>query len=1094
MARDRRSRVSRAALFGALAFLALAAPAGAATYYVRASGSDANTGLSPARAWASVKKAGDTLRAGDVVYVGAGTYTAKVDVKNSGSAAAPIRFLADRSGAFTGDAGAVVIATGGDVFKIDHRDHVRVSGFRVTRGGTGFTIRQAVGIVVEECEADANDRGFEIDDASVTITACDVHDNQKEGLQVKKKSAANLSDVIVRRNREEGIRGEDLDALTAQRCEIGSNGKEGVLLQKGASRFVNCLVHGNGGDGLRLDNPTATLTIWHATIAANGGDGVHVEKGTATVRNSILAGNGGAGLRNQENLVHSHDLLFGNAGGAYVGTAAGAGEIALDPLFVGGGDYHLQPTSPAIDAGTDASAVTREDRERRARPQGAGWDMGAYEAAPLVHHFVIVHDGYGIHCASELVIVRAVDAAGNPVRGYTGSIVLDTGVGLGTWASDAGNAGSFSDATPNDGRAAYTFAAADAGDAAFRLAYRQGPASLDLEVWQTDQATLRDDDTEGPLLWSASGYTVTASPLPNPPPDPILDPIPAQVAGTAFAVHVAAFGTTPSDPTCGVIEASDGPKNVLFWFTRDDPRSGPLAVSVDGAAIGDSEAAATPRPVTFTNGQTAVTARYDDVGRIRISMKEASPPDPNLPNGIRGQTNLFVVRPAGFRLSGIRRSADAFPNPGALDEAGPVFIAAGSPFTVSVEALDAEGDPTPSYGRESVPEGVRLAPTLVAGGAGANPPLEFTTGFGAFAGGAATGTDFAWPEVGILTVTPGVGDGDYLGAGDVVGTPSGNVGRFTPFEFDVAVDTEPVLATACPAGGFTYVGEPFSYATAPVLRVTALAAGGTATANYTGSWWKLSDASLGGPSYASDPAAPAALDASGLPAADPLILDLGGGDGTLTFGSGAGLRFVRSGAVAPFDAEIALAIDVVDSDGVAFAANPFRLRDPSPGNGIPFDAGKSQRYGRLVLENAFGSDLVDLPEPLHAEVWGNLGWSVHGDDVCTLVATAHVGTTARSPAPLATGANVANAPLLSGEAGLSWSAPGQEGWADVLVNLSAADVATPFGPIPGANRPWLRWDWSGDGAGPGFDENPSARITFGIFPGSNRVIFRREIY
>ncbi len=41
-------------------------------------------------------------------------------------------------------------------------------------------------------------------------------------------------------------------------------------------------------------------------------------------------------------------------------------------------DFHLSPESLAVDAGTNEPA-THEDHDGNARPQGAGFDIGAYE-------------------------------------------------------------------------------------------------------------------------------------------------------------------------------------------------------------------------------------------------------------------------------------------------------------------------------------------------------------------------------------------------------------------------------------------------------------------------------------------------------------------------------------------------------------------------------------------------------------------------------------------------------------------------------------------------------------------------------------------
>jgi len=54
--------------------------------------------------------------------------------------------------------------------------------------------------------------------------------------------------------------------------------------------------------------------------------------------------------------------------------------LSQDPLFVNaaGNDYHVQSTSPAINRGTTLTQVTT-DLDGVTRPQGAGYDLGAYE-------------------------------------------------------------------------------------------------------------------------------------------------------------------------------------------------------------------------------------------------------------------------------------------------------------------------------------------------------------------------------------------------------------------------------------------------------------------------------------------------------------------------------------------------------------------------------------------------------------------------------------------------------------------------------------------------------------------------------------------
>ena len=74
-----------------------------------------------------------------------------------------------------------------------------------------------------------------------------------------------------------------------------------------------------------------------------------------------------------------HNLLFKQAG-AYTPGDFPNDIVNVDPLFVGGDDFHLLAGSPAIDTGSDLSGTGfADDAVGTTRPQGAGWDIGAYE-------------------------------------------------------------------------------------------------------------------------------------------------------------------------------------------------------------------------------------------------------------------------------------------------------------------------------------------------------------------------------------------------------------------------------------------------------------------------------------------------------------------------------------------------------------------------------------------------------------------------------------------------------------------------------------------------------------------------------------------
>ena len=81
------------------------------------------------------------------------------------------------------------------------------------------------------------------------------------------------------------------------------------------------------------------------------------------VRNNIVVGNRDPNLHNEsKTTVVDHNMVEGN------------------PRFrdAKANDFHLQPASPAIDAGVTIAEV-QSDHDGIARPQGKGYDLGAYE-------------------------------------------------------------------------------------------------------------------------------------------------------------------------------------------------------------------------------------------------------------------------------------------------------------------------------------------------------------------------------------------------------------------------------------------------------------------------------------------------------------------------------------------------------------------------------------------------------------------------------------------------------------------------------------------------------------------------------------------
>lgn len=754
-----------------------------------------------------------------------------------------------------------------------------------------------------------------------------------------------------------------------------------------------------------------------------------------------------------------------------------------------------------------------------------------------IDHYYVQHASSGINCQAEAVTITAHDLAHAPASADSRVITIsaDRVAGAagtrGDWSLLTGT-GSLANGTADDGVATYTFGA---GETAVVLAYKN--------TWvQTVNFSVTDGvatDTSGNANADA-GYNQNLSFEPSG--FRFVDGnnnIPAQTAGVSGgpfylqAVQTGTGGCTTPGPCAGVCTVPTGFENgatvaIEMAFRCDNPTTCQAGQQVSIINNGTTAIAANPaagvgsytsKTLLFgADGRAAFNFVYPDVGAISLHVRYDIPLGTGAASGnlMTGASNSFVVKPYGFVLSNLETTAGAVANPAASDHTGGVFIRAGDDFSATVTAVNFAGNATPNYGREIAPETVRLTPTLVAPAGGASPALANAAAFGTFTSGAATGTTFAWGEVGIITLTPEVGDADYLGAGNVTGTPSGNVGRFIPFDFALARNA-PFFESGCSAAGkdaFTYVGEGFTYLTAPVLTVTARNRAGGTTQNYRDDFWKITNATLNGKTYS---ALAGSLDVSGIAGVDPVIAPGGNGTGTLTFSAGTGLRFTRSTPVVPFNAEIALGINVVDADGTvtgeldgSAAANPVRFGNATAGNGIPFSGttvsvGKTtreMRFGRLRIENAFGSTRLDLPLTLQAQYYDANGFRTNADDNCTNVPAASIATdfaggsnllaceTAIAPA--------GNLVLVNGRAtGLRLRAPGtgNDGRVDLRVNLDGAsgNSCTVLGAGPGAaavnaNLPHLQGNW----AGGAYDQDPVARATFGIYRNANEFIYFQE--
>jgi len=544
-----------------------------------------------------------------------------------------------------------------------------------------------------------------------------------------------------------------------------------------------------------------------------------------------------------------------------------------------------------------------------------------------------------------------------------------------------------------------------------------------------------------------------------------------------------------------------GAQAVNFAYECNNPAtcSASNLMSVNGGAAttiarnnNGSVGSYTPVNMSFDgNGNAPFTFNYSDVGQVKLWASKTV--DSAM---LAGSSNAFVVKPGGFTVSNPQRTADNFANPGALNANDPMFIKAGNDFTATVTATTTPASgatTTPNYGRETVPESVKLTPTLVAPAGGITGTL--TGAFGAFSNGVATGTAFTWNEVGIITLTPSVGDADYLGAGDTAGTVSGNVGRFVPDHFTLSAASLANRNGACtPASTFTYLGEELNL----VFTLTAEKLGGGTTQNY--------DSTLGGGGFAKlTPGIFANYGVGARSGATNLT--------SRTSGSVSGAPVWASGVLAGLTAQATVAraaspdgpwtatrfgVDPTDSDGTRLPTSAFNLdvNNDSVNEHQTIGTATELRFGRLRLMNTYGSELLDIRVPLRAEYYNGGGWNLNTDDSCTAIPLGAVALGNRTPPGIGSSPSAVQV-RSPGVWDIVLAKPTSAGSIDITLNLAGSTAAADACLAAWVNSPdastnaslaFLTSKW----CGAAYDKIPIARLRFGSPKAS--YIYLRERY
>jgi hypothetical protein len=458
------------------------AEAAGASYYVdSAAGSDSNSGTSASTPWKNLSAVNNRgFSAGDTIFFKKGSsWTGNLAIKSSGASGNPLTLKAYG----TGNAPVVSYPNVKYGHAIDiYGSWVVVQDFLARDGNeAGIFIQPgANNVVVQNNEITKSGEGVNISGESARVLNNYIHDlvlivNTQggdddygaNGIFVNKSSGAevaynriincrassydykadggvveiwgNVSNLNVHHNYSSGSNGY---------VEVGGGSANNVTIAYNVSDrdyqgFVTFHMSGTFASSLsnfEMDNNTIIKTDNSYSVVDSGGATM---PSSVYFRNNIVYSV--AQIANGGGFTHSNNLFYSPNGSARLGAIGmGDGDAQADPKFVnyGGGDYHLQSGSPAINTG--ASLVYTIDFDGNSATAGGAPDKGAYKygsgGPPSMPSLPLIVDPSAPHLVLGFQVLAGLlgDRTGQPIENEwhnpdNGDGLQQTTTGLMVW-------------------------------------------------------------------------------------------------------------------------------------------------------------------------------------------------------------------------------------------------------------------------------------------------------------------------------------------------------------------------------------------------------------------------------------------------------------------------------------------------------------------------------------------------------------------------------------------------------------------------------------------------------------------------------------
>ncbi len=346
-------------------------------YYVATTGSNLNPGTATAP-FRTIQHAADVVNPGDTVIVRDGIYSSPITLERGGTSAAWVTFQAEHKWGAKLSGGDNTIREGW--LFASGASYVRVEGFELygflEQGFSNFLGGQNLAIVGNNIhdigrycnESSLGSEGVSSFHPHVTIEGNVIHDI---GRFAPGENGC-VPTTTYYKDHDHPISLEDAAGDITIRNNIFYNMKRGYAIQLYGGTFENVNIENNT---FAFANPyTDGHIVVNASLVNSRIDNNIFYDPTNVAIVFAVSSHSNTTVRN--NVAYPDTVSSGSTSGVTF-----SGNLpSTDPKLVNAStfDFHLQSGSPAIDTGLTLSDVT-VDYDGHVRPQGAAYDIGAYE-------------------------------------------------------------------------------------------------------------------------------------------------------------------------------------------------------------------------------------------------------------------------------------------------------------------------------------------------------------------------------------------------------------------------------------------------------------------------------------------------------------------------------------------------------------------------------------------------------------------------------------------------------------------------------------------------------------------------------------------